>query len=52
VATVAQVVASFTSVQRLLPMPDQSLLTVVLVGMVLRLALQVLVPEQVVVEGL
>jgi hypothetical protein len=49
VATVAQVVASFTSVQRLLPMPDQSLQMVVLVGMVSQLELRVLEPVQVVV---
>jgi hypothetical protein len=50
VATEEVAAASFISVQRLLPMPDQSLLTVVLVGMVLQLDLQVVVVEQEVEE--
>jgi hypothetical protein len=49
VVTVVVVVASFISVQRQLPMPDQSLLTVEQVAMVLQLALLVL-EVQLVVE--
>jgi hypothetical protein len=48
VVTVVVVVASFISVQRQLPMPDQSLLTVEQVAMVLQLALLVLEVQPVV----